>query len=210
MRSKLSDTDRFPAKIGTMLALATLAMLASSAPHAYAQDAAAPAPGAPTKTAGTAENPSLPKGFRGVELGMSLEQVQDVLRADELFFYRGAPDVSLLPRPNEKLLEVQGLSYVKRAFFQFYEDKLFSAIYVMNTDKMDHYSIFTQLSGRYGKPSELSPKESVWTDGTVRLSLERPLTVKYLDVATLEKLRKAGQDLESWEELSRKDFLESF
>jgi hypothetical protein len=220
MHIRLSAFDRFPAKIGMILGMAILGVLGSPVPCAQAQSTPTPAAtsGTPTPVvsadspdAKPAEAaPALPKGFRGVELGMSLAEVQDILRTDELFLYRGAPDVSLLPRPNEKLLEVQGLSYVKRAFFQFYEDKLFSAIYVMNTDKVDHYSIFTQLSNRYGKPSELSPKESVWIDGKVRLSLERPLTVKYLDVAVLEKLQQAGQDLESWEEMERKDFLESF
>lgn len=153
---------------------------------------------------------ALPRGFRGAEIGMTLEEVTVALRKDDLFFYRGEPDVSLLPRPNEKLLEVQGLSYVKRAFFQFREDRLFSAIYVLNPEMIDHYSVFTRFSNRYGKPNELSPRESVWTDGVVRVSLERPLTVKYLDVAVLDQLRKAGEAQQSWEELSRQDFLGSF
>jgi len=141
---------------------------------------------------------------------MSLSEVETVLKADELFLYRGGPDVTLLPRPDEKLLEVQGLSYVKRAFFQFHEDKLFSAIYVLNPERVDHYSVFTRLSDRYGKPGSLSPRESVWSDGSVRLSLERPLTVKYLDLGTLEKFMQGGQARQSWEDLSRQDFLESF
>ncbi len=145
-----------------------------------------------------------------MKLGMTLAEVQEALKADELFFYRGAPDVSLLPRPDEKLLEVQGLSYVRRAFFQFYEERLFSAVYVLDTEKIDHYSVFTRFSERYGMPVELSPRESVWTDGIVRVSIERPLSVKYVDVAVLEKLKKAGEIRKSWEELSRQDFLESF
>lgn len=192
------------ARIRTILAFALAAALPVIGQPA--PSAPGPAPASPA----SAPSSGLPRGFRGVELGMSLSEVETVLKTDELFLYRGGPDVTLLPRPDEKLLEVQGLSYVKRAFFQFHEDKLFSAIYVLNPEKMDHYSVFTRLSDRYGKPGSLSPRESVWSDGSVRLSLERPLTVKYLDLGTLEKFMQGGQARQSWEDLSRQDFLESF
>jgi len=192
-----ADYGRVRAKSAALLGILILAGFGTYAPRAAAQDA-------------PLSFEALPKGFHGVELGMTLAEVESALAKDDLFFYRGGPDVTLLPRPNEKLLEVQGLSYVKRAFFQFYEDKLFSAIYVLNTEKVDHYSVFTQLSNRYGKPKELSPKESVWTDGAVRVSLERPLTMKYLDVAVLERLRQAGETRQSYEDMSRQDFLDSF
>ncbi len=200
-------TQRRPApaaRIRTILAFALAAALPVIGQPA--PSAPGPAPASPA----SAPSSGLPRGFRGVELGMSLSEVETVLKTDELFLYRGGPDVTLLPRPDEKLLEVQGLSYVKRAFFQFHEDKLFSAIYVLNPEKMDHYSVFTRLSDRYGKPGSLSPRESVWSDGSVRLSLERPLTVKYLDLGTLEKFMQGGQARQSWEDLSRQDFLESF
>ena len=204
-----------PVSAGRIIAVLAVALAAVSA--AAQQTTAAPSPaaafdsGAVAPAASPADGAAgLPRGFRGVELGMSLEEVEAVLKSDELFLYRGGPDVTLLPRPNEKLLEVQGLSFVKRAFFQFHEDKLFSAVYVLNPEMMDHYSVFTRLSERYGKPGSLSPRESVWSDGSVSVSLERPLTVKYLDLAVLEKLRQSGQARQSWEDLSRQDFLKSF
>lgn len=197
------------ARMRTILALA-LASAALPALGQAAPPAPSPAPASPAPVPPGPGSEALPRGFRGVELGMSLSEVEAALKSDELFLYRGGPDVTLLPRPDEKLLEVQGLSFVKRAFFQFHEDKLFSAIYVLNPEKMDHYSIFTRLSERYGKPGSLSPRESVWSDGNVSVSLERPLTVKYLDLAVLEKLKQTGQARQSWEDLSRQDFLESF
>ncbi|HSV56789.1 MAG TPA: hypothetical protein VLH39_06745 [Magnetospirillaceae bacterium] len=176
---------------------------------AAAAAAAASSQAAHPRAQGTAVS-GLPRGFRGVELGMNLQEVENALRNDELFLFRGGPDLTLLPRPEEKILEVQGLSFVKRAFFQFHEDRLFSAIYVINPEKMDHFSVFTRFSDRYGKPSSLSPRVSIWTDGIVSVSLERPLTVKYLDVVVLEELRRAGEVRQSWEDLSRQDFLDSF
>lgn len=141
---------------------------------------------------------------------MSMEAVKEVLQADGLFAYRGEPDVSLLPRPNESLIEVTGLAYIRRGFFQFHEDRLFVMIFAINESKMDHYSVFTSISSKYGKPQSLSPAESIWDDGTTRLSVERPLAVKYIDLGIFNSLREAGRAEQSWEELLRDEFLDGF
>ena len=141
---------------------------------------------------------------------MSMEAVKEVLAADGLFAYRGDPDVSLLPRPNESLIEVSGLSYIRRAFFQFHEDRLFVMIFSINESRMDHYSVFTSISSKYGKPHSLSPAESIWDDGATRLSVERPLAVKYIDLGIFNSLREAGRAEQSWEELLRSEFLDGF
>lgn len=152
----------------------------------------------------------IPRTFRNISLGMSMEAVKEVLKADGLFAYRGEPDVSLLPRPNESLIEVSGLSYVRRAFFQFHEDRLFVMIFSINESRMDHYSVFTNISSKYGKPQSLSPAESIWEDGVTRLSIERPLAVKYIDLGIFNSLREAGRLEQSWEELLRSEFLDGF
>ncbi|MBP7264536.1 MAG: hypothetical protein KBB32_10185 [Spirochaetia bacterium] len=172
-----------------------LAMVAAAA--AFSQDA-------------DQSSAAVPREWRGIALGMGMEEVKAALAKDSLYFYRGEPDVSLLPRPNESIIEVAGLSYVQRAFFQFYEGKLFVMIFAMDESKMDHYSLFTTLSAKYGKPDTLSPSESVWTDGTTRLSLERPLAVKYMDIAVFEAILAAGQEERSVEDVLRSDFLGSF
>lgn len=150
---------------------------------------------------------AVPRGYRGIELGMSMEAVKAALAADGLFAYRGDPDVSLLPRPSETLIEVAGTSFIRRAFFQFYEDRLFVMILSLNEREIDHYSVFTSLSGKYGKPRVLSPGESVWLDEATRLAVERPLAIKYIDLATFDELKAAGEAIRSYEDLLRADFL---
>lgn len=157
--------------------------------------------------AGAGESTGLPAGFRGIQLGMSMLEVQTLIAADSLYEYRGEPDVSLLPRPDERLIEVSGRSYVRRAFFQFHEDRLFVIILSLNEREIDHYSVFSTLSAKYGKPASLSPSESVWDDGVVRLSLERPLALKYIDRSTFDSLREKGKAEKSWEEVLRSEFL---
>ncbi|MCX7024078.1 MAG: hypothetical protein NT080_05590 [Spirochaetes bacterium] len=166
--------------------------------------------GAAGTAAATGEAKALPQGFRGFELGMDFAAVESALKGDPLFEYRGEPDVSLLRRPNESIIEVSGLSYVRRAFFQFYDGKLFVMIFELNRSFVDHYSVFTELAGKYGKPAGLSPSETVWTDGSVRLSIERPLSVKYIALETLNALAAESSSLESAEEIRRQEFLGGF
>ncbi len=151
-----------------------------------------------------------PRGFRGVELGMSLEPVKEKLAADALFGFRGDPDVSLLPSPQQTLIECAGSSWIRRAFFQFHEGKLFSIILALDDRRLDYYTLFDTLSRKYGGPARLDPSEAVWEFAGARLSLERPLSVKYLDSAVFRTLREQGRSSETLSEVSKKMFLEQF
>jgi len=101
---------------------------------------------------------ALPMGFRGISLGMGLDQVKQALKADPLFRYRGDPDVSFLPQTSQYLIECDGNSYLRRAYFQFADSRLFIMILVLDTLKLDHYSLFSALSAKYGAPTSLDPQ----------------------------------------------------
>ena len=73
------------------------------------------------------------------------------LKKDPIFAYRGPEDLSLLPSPNQSLIEVAGLSFVRRGYFQFYEGKLWTMILELDPDKVDHYSVYTSLVAKYGR-----------------------------------------------------------
>jgi hypothetical protein len=151
-----------------------------------------------------------PTGFRGINLGMGIEQVKTTLAADPLFRYRGDPDVSFLPQASQYLIECEGNSYLSRAYFQFAEGKLFIAILVLDTRKLDHYSLWSALSAKYGKPTSLDPVETVWQSPSVRFSLERPLTVKYVDNAAFAGVLQKGAAEADLDRLSREKFIEQF
>ena len=177
--------------------------------------AAPPAAGESPSPAGTAQGgtaapsgPAAPaRSFRGVELGMDRDSVIAALKKDPIFDYRGPEDLSLLPSPNQSLIEVAGLSFVTRGYFQFYEGKLWVMILVLNPDKVDHYSVYTSLVGKYGEPVALDPKESRWEDKTTRMALERPLSLRYMDMTVYGKLREGAGAKASAQELDRQGFL---
>jgi len=149
-----------------------------------------------------------PRGFRSIELGMQLEQVKQLLLADPLYDYRGDPDISLLPQPPQTLIETTGSSFVQRAYFQFDQDRLFIMILAMDPERFDYYTLFSTLSEKYGQPESLNPTEAVWRFEGLRLSLERPLSVKYIDSVVFERLKQEGQVQEDLWEISKENFLE--
>jgi hypothetical protein len=185
----------FEGKVLAALCVLLAAMLAPSVP-------------ADAQTGSTAQ--SLPLGFRSITVGMGLDQVKQALKADPLFRYRGDPDVSFLPQTSQYLIECEGNSYLRRAYFQFADSRLFIMILVLDTQRLDFYSVFSALSSKYGQPESLSPQEVVWKSEPVRFSLERPLTVKYIDNRTFAALLSKGGAQKDLDQLSREKFIEQF
>ncbi|MCR5494628.1 MAG: hypothetical protein K6F15_03235 [Treponema sp.] len=154
----------------------------------------------------------LPKGYGGVELGMSFENVKKALKDNLDFGYRGERDVSLLPGENRALIETDtttyaGFSFLDRCWFQFYDEKLYVITININREKMDHFSIFDTLCKKYGNPVSVSPEKSVWKNDSVTMSLERPLTLKYVDQKTFDSLQKKSLVNPSGVEMTRDIFL---
>ena len=144
---------------------------------------------------------------------MSFEQVKKALRDNLDFGYRGDRDVSLLPGENRMLIETDastyaGFSYLERCWFQFYEDKLYIITINIDREKMDHYSIFDALCKKYGNPDSVSPEKSVWKNKRVTMSLERPLTLKYVDQERFDSLQKKSKVNPTGTEVTREMFLE--
>lgn len=153
---------------------------------------------------------SVPDSFRGITLGASMDAVKALLLADALFGYRGERDVSLLSGENRSLIETSGASYIRRAWFQFFEDALYIMTLNLDPEKIDYFSVYTSLVGKYGEPTSLDPRKAVWADDRVTLSLERPLTVKYVDAKTFSDLLGKDTTGKAASDLSRERFIDEF
>ncbi len=150
-------------------------------------------------------------GYGGVKLGMSLEETKKALKSNIEFGYSGEKDVSLLPGENKVLIETEAFSdsFLERCYFQFYEEKLYSITINLNREKIDHYSVFKALCKKYGTPSTVTPEKSVWKSDLVTMSLEKPLTLKYVDKKIFEKLQNSANIDLSPQEITREMFLDS-
>lgn len=154
----------------------------------------------------------LPRGYRGITLGMNLDTTKSTLISHPEFGYHGDRDVSLLPGENRVLIETDaesghGSNFLRESYFQFYEDFLYVITINVNKERMDYYSMFTTLTEKYGPPSELNPNMSKWENDTTIVYLEKPLTLKYIDKAVFEETNTSTIDL-SPVEITREMFLE--
>jgi hypothetical protein len=194
-------------RISSALALAVLLSLIPISP-ATTQSTGGPAPS--TLATATPAPAAPPGSFRGISLGMTVDQVKAILLQDALYRYRGDPDVSFLPSSGESLIECEGSSYLDRAYFQFAGGALYVFILVLDTTKLDHYSLFTAFNAKYGPPTSFNPREAVWQSEELRFSLERPLTVKYIDRRVFNAQVARGAAQQDLEMLSRERFIEQF
>lgn len=156
----------------------------------------------------------LPKGYGGVELGMSLEKTKSALKSNSDFGYNGDRDVSLLPGENRVLIETDARdfarwSFLEQCWFQFYDDKLYTIMINLNRKKVDYYSVYSSLVKKYGEPDEFSPERAVWKNDSVQMSLERPLILKYIDLQTFNSLVNESMVEKSAQEKLRDEFLDS-
>jgi len=165
---------------------------------------------APKDTKAAEGDTKLPKQFRQLSLGMGLDALKDELIKDELFQFRGDRDVSFLPARDQSLVETTGLSFIKRAFFQLRDGKVFIMAFSLNTEVIDHYSIFTQFVEKYGQPSYLDPSVAVWETDDIRVAIERPLTVKYIDRVVFNDIVNESGLIESGHVKLRQDFINEF
>ncbi len=155
---------------------------------------------------------SLPSGVGKVRLGMDVEGVKSALKSDGQFGYRGDRDVSISPQDKETVIETDptmspAFSFFERCWFQFSNGNLSVMTLKLNSDKIDHYSIFSTLCEKYGAPNELSPKKSVWKNDSVILSLEKPLTLRYVDAKAFNDKKDSSRVEKTTSEKARDEFL---
>ncbi|MCL2764870.1 MAG: hypothetical protein FWD40_06270 [Treponema sp.] len=156
------------------------------------------------------QDDALPRQFRQLSLGMNLDDLKENLSRDGLFLFRGDRDVSFLPAREQSLVETQGNSFIKRAFFQLRDGEVFIMSFTLNTEIIDHYSVFNQFTEKYGTPSYLDPRMVIWETEETRVAIERPLTVKYIDRLVFNDIINESGLVESGQVRLRQDFLNEF
>jgi hypothetical protein len=152
----------------------------------------------------------LPGGFGKLRFGMTMDEAKAALAMDRNFDFRGDPDVTLLNKPNEKAIDTRGIGFVERGFFRFHEGRLYLIHILLNTEEMDHFTMFNTLSEKYGEPEYLDPRLTFWEDTTVRLAIERPLGVKYIYKPVFEAIFEANSVEESIQAMYTESFLDQF
>lgn len=155
----------------------------------------------------------IPTGYRDINLGMTLDETKEALLKDSAFGYHGDRDVSLIPGTSKILIETDaeyghGSDFLRQCYFQFYDDSLFIITINVNPEKMDYYSIFSKLCQKYGEPNSLDPKSAKWENDNYSMTLEKPLTLKYIDKETFKMTQNYNNIKASPTEITRDMFLD--
>lgn len=156
---------------------------------------------------------NLPFGYKDIQLGMTLAEAKEALIQDSSFGYHGDRDVSLVPGKNQTLIETDAISghgsnFLERCWFQFSNDSLYIITINMNQERLDYYSVFTTLQKKYGEPTSINPNSATWKNENVTMSLEKPLTLKYIDNSTFESLQNYSNIQKTGTELTKQMFLD--
>jgi hypothetical protein len=70
--------------------------------------------------------------------------------------------------------------------------------------------VFTSFVKKYGEPLKLSPGEAVWETEDTRVSIERPLSVKYIDKIVFDRLNAEARAGQNRAAIRREEFLGDF
>ena len=156
-----------------------------------------------------AQNP-VPDGYREIRLKAGMEETKDALTRDPYFAFAGDPDVSMLDSPNKHQIDCEGSGFIKRAYFQFDDDRLFVIILEIDRSRLDYYTLYTRFTEQYGEPVDLNPKRAVWESSVTRLSLEYPLTIKFIDKSIFSEILDGSQTDQNYKAWLREEFLNDF
>lgn len=156
------------------------------------------------------ESNEIRNSYHEIVLGMSFDEVKEKLIVDSSFDYEGDIDHIIISEREYEIIDCEGRGHIKRAWFQFREDSLVVIALVMDPEKVDYFSIYKTLSDSYGDPVEMSPEIARWGSEKYQISLELPVTVKYLDKEYFDILIEESRSYESWQERSLEEFLEDF
>lgn len=124
-------------------------------------------------------NITIAKGFNGINLGTSLQEVKKILQSDALYLYKER-EIQFLSETENRNLTVKGSTYIDNAYFVFSkENKLISLSLFLDKKYLDYSTVYQLLAKKYGRP-ELSVNTAIWTDNNSSLILETPLHIKYI------------------------------
>lgn len=146
-------------------------------------------------------------GFENLVLGSDYDDVLSKLDSSNIFLYNSEQPTWINENP---VIAVEGRGFVQKGYFQFVDKKLYTITVEINRNRMDYYTIFTELKKKYGKYKQFSPKMVVWESDAAVLYLERPLTLKYLDKNLHSILLDSAKIKKSKSQIQRENFLEQF
>lgn len=121
----------------------------------------------------------LSSGYKDIKLGMSKDEVADLIGKSYDFYDNRNEVLTIRLEPDTEIITAEGRGFIEIGYFHFHEDKLFQIFLIFN-EKVGYYTLLKRLTDKFGSPTRLDPKNAFWQEGDVKIVIEKPGKIKYL------------------------------
>ncbi|OHD10099.1 MAG: hypothetical protein A2Z98_09060, partial [Spirochaetes bacterium GWB1_27_13] len=104
----------------------------------------------------------LSNGFKDFKLGMSKEQVSNLLKKSFDFDAKREEILSIRLEPDTEIITADGMGFIQIGYFHFNKDKLFQIFLKIDEKKIGYYLLLKNNTERFGNPKRLDPKSASW------------------------------------------------
>ncbi len=121
--------------------------------------------------------------FFGIRFGDNLSIVEKKVSDLDFLVQRQKNSVSLLPPSRDSIFSTYGNYFIREALFQF-DDNALKVINVSFDERIfSFYELYRSLQQKYLRPTDINPQKVVWDLTTIRITLEKPLSIRYQDTS---------------------------
>jgi hypothetical protein len=135
------------------------------------------------------------RGYRGVELGMHIDKVREVLKKDRLLEIDIRTDFGDMDEEPYHMIRARNVPYINSIYYQFgttesVKKQLFAIIIHFNKEYNDFHYLMNKMKKKYGEPSLLTPTTANWENNKTKIILNSPSTVKYIDIELYRTMQR--------------------
>lgn len=124
-------------------------------------------------------------GFKDIQLGSTRDDVINAILSDNTMilpkkYMTGSVDIAA--EESATFLALEENKFYKSGYFIFKNDSLYSITIHFQPNQVDFVEILSALNSKYSKGAFLDANTVAWQNGNMRMILERPSIVKYINM----------------------------
>lgn len=124
-------------------------------------------------------------GFKDIQLGSTRDDVINAILSDNTMilpkkYMTGSVDIAA--EESATFLALEENKFYKSGYFIFKNDSLYSITIHFQSNQVDFLELLSALNSKYSKGAFLDANTVAWQNGNMRMILERPSIVKYINM----------------------------
>lgn len=124
-------------------------------------------------------------GFKDIQLGSTRDDVINAILSDNTMilpkkYMTGSVDIAA--EESATFLALEENKFYKSGYFIFKNDSLYSITIHFQPNQVDFLELLSALNSKYSKGAFLDANTVAWQNGNMRMILEKPSIVKYINM----------------------------